>query len=89
MPRSSHSPATRRSSSCQDVSYGIGTFCYGKRAYAKYDGLVLQRNKFVTDPCADEATGVCRERLKAAAAPWKSVRESDMEKRHFSKLSER
>ena len=53
-----------------------------------YDRLALQRNKFTKPSRADEATGVCRERLKAAAAPWKSVRESDMEKRHFSKLSE-
>ena len=71
------------------MSYGIGTFCYGKRACAKYDGLALQRNKFVKPSRADGAAGVCRERLRAAAAPWKAVSKSDMEKGHFPEPSMR
>lgn len=50
---------------------------YGKKTYAKYDKSMLQWNKFVHDFCADDATLVFDERLKAAAALWKIVRESD------------
>ena len=54
-----------------------------------YDRFALQRNKFVKPSRADGAAGVCRERLRAAAAPWKAVSKSDMEKGHFPEPSMR
>ncbi len=45
------------------MSYGIGTFCYGKRACAKYDGLALQRNKFAKPSRADGAAGIMAHRV--------------------------
>lgn len=59
---------------------------YGKKVYATYDKSALQWNKFVKDFCEDEATKVFSERLKAAAALWKIVRESDMEKEYSREL---
>ncbi len=59
---------------------------YGKKKYATYDKSALQWNKFVKDFCADEATAVCKNRLKTAAALWKIVRESDMEKVYTREL---
>ena len=66
-----------------DTSFTLGDLLdiyYGKKTYAKYDKSALQWNKFVKDFCADEATAVFSERLKAAAALWKIVRESDRPK---------
>lgn len=59
---------------------------YGKRIYAVYDRSALQWNRFVKDFCEDEATKVFDKRLKAAAALWKIVRESDMEKEYSREL---
>ena len=39
--------------------------------------------------CEDDATKVYPERLKAAAALWKIVRESDMKKEYSRELLER
>ncbi len=61
---------------------------YGKQTYATYDKSALQWNKFVHDFCEDEATKVYSERLKAAAALWKIVRESDREKKYTHELLE-
>ena len=61
---------------------------YGKQTYATYDKSALQWNKFVHDFCEDEATKVYPERLKAAAALWKIVRESDREKKYTHELLE-
>ena len=62
---------------------------YGKKTYAKYDRSALLWNRFVKDFCADDATAIYNERLKAAAALWKIVRESDMKKEYSHKLFER
>lgn len=62
---------------------------YGKKTYATYDKSALQWNRFVKDFCADEATKVCPERLKAAALLWKIVRESDMKKEYSHELFEK
>ena len=62
---------------------------YGKKTYAVYDRSALQWNKFVKDFCEDEATKVFTERLKAAAALWKIVRESDMKKEYSHVLFEK
>ena len=59
---------------------------YGKKTYATYDKSALQWNKFVKDFCADEATQIYNERLKAAAVLWKIVRESDMKKEYSLEL---
>ena len=61
---------------------------YGKKTYATYDKSALQWNRFVKDFCSDEATKICPERLKAAAALWKIVRESDMKKEYSHELFE-
>ena len=68
-----------------DESFTLGDLLdiyYGKRTYAVYDRSALQWNRFVKDFCEDEATKVFDKRLKAAAALWKIVRESDMEKEY-------
>lgn len=57
--------------------------------YATYDKPALQWNKFVKDFCEYEATKVFKERLKAAAALWKIVRESDMKKEYSHELLEK
>lgn len=62
---------------------------YGKKTYAVYDNSALQWNKFVKDFCEDEATKEFDNRLKAAAALWKIVRESDMKKEYTHELFER
>ena len=59
---------------------------YGEKVYATYDKSALQWNKFVKDFCEDEATRIFSERLKAAAALWKIVRESDMKKEYSREL---
>ena len=75
-----------------DESFTLGDLLdiyYGKRTYAKYDKSMLQWNKFLQDFCADESTGVFGERLKAAAALWKKVRESDKPKKYSHELFEK
>ena len=75
-----------------DESFTLGDLLdiyYGKKTYAVYDKSMLQWNKFVKDFCEDEATKVFAERLKAAAALWKIVRESDMKKEYSHELFER
>lgn len=75
-----------------DESFTLGDLMdiyYGKKTYATYDKSALQWNKFVKDFCADEATGIYSERLKAAAALWKIVRESDMKKEYSHDLFEK
>ena len=66
-----------------DESFTLGDLLdiyYGKKTYATYDKSALQWNRFVKDFCADEATAIYGERLKAAASLWRIVRESDMPK---------
>ena len=62
---------------------------YGKRTYVKYDKSALQWNKFVKDFCADDATKIYDERLKAAASLWSIVRDSDMKKEYSHELFEK
>ncbi len=62
---------------------------YGKKTYARYDKSALQWNRFVKDFFADDSTGIFGERLKAAAALWKIVRESDMKKEYSHELLEK
>ena len=74
-----------------DTSFTLGDLFdiyYGKKTYAKYDKSALQWNKFVKDFCADKATALFSERLKAAAALWKIVRESDKPKVYSHELFE-
>ncbi len=74
-----------------DESFKLGDLLdiyYGKKTYAVYDKSALQWNKFVHDFCEDDATKVYPERLKAAAALWKIVRESDREKKYSHALLE-
>ena len=61
---------------------------YGKKTFTKYDKSALQWNKFVKDFCADDATKIFSERLKAAAVLWKIVRESDKKKEYTHELFE-
>lgn len=75
-----------------DESFTLGDLLdiyYGKMTYATYDKSALQWNKFVKDFCEDEATKAFPERLKAAAALWKIVRESDMKKEYSHDLLEK
>lgn len=75
-----------------DESFTLGDLLdiyYGKRTYATYDKSALQWNKFVKDFCEDGATKIFNERLKAAAALWKIVRESDMKKEYSHDLFEK
>ena len=75
-----------------DESFTLGDLLdvyYGKKTYAIYDRSALQWNKFVKDFCADDATKMYGERLKAAAALWKIVRDSDMDKVYSRELLER
>ncbi|MBO4900658.1 MAG: hypothetical protein J5509_10260 [Lachnospiraceae bacterium] len=74
-----------------DESFTLGDLLdvyYGQKTYARYDKSALQWNRFVKDFCADEATAGYKERLKAAAALWKIVRESDREKVYSRELLE-
>lgn len=61
---------------------------YGRKTYATYDKSALLWNKFVKDFCEDEATQIYDERLKAAAALWSIVRDSDREKVYSRELLE-
>ena len=75
-----------------DESFTLGDLLdvyYGKKTYAIYDRSALQWNKFVKDFCADDATKIYAERLKAAAALWKIVRGSDTDKVYSRELLER
>ena len=75
-----------------DESFTLGDLLdifYGKRTYVKYDKSALQWNKFVKDFCADDATKIYDERLKAAASLWKIVRDSDMKKEYSHELLEK
>ena len=75
-----------------DESFTLGDLLdvyYGKKTYAMYDRSALQWNKFVKDFCADDSTKVYGERLKAAAALWRIVRDSDMEKVYSGELLEK
>ena len=75
----------------EDENFTLGDLLdiyYGKKTYAKYDKSALQWNKFVKDFCGDEATKVYSGRLKAAAALWKIVRESDLKKEYSHELIE-
>lgn len=75
-----------------DESFTLGDLLdiyYGKRTYVKYDKSALQWNKFVKDFCADEATKIYDERLKAASSLWKIVRVSDMKKEYSHELFEK
>ena len=72
-----------------DESFTLGDLLdiyYGKKTYAKYDKSMLQWNSFLHDFCADEATIIFHARLKAAAALWKIVRESDKPKEYSHEL---
>ena len=75
-----------------DESFTLGDLLdvyYGKKTYAIYDRSALQWNKFVKDFCADDATKIYGERLKAAATLWKIVRDSDTDKVYSRELLER
>ena len=75
-----------------DAAFTLGDLLnvyYGRKTYAVYDKSMLLWNRFVKDFCADEGTTVFRERLKAAAALWKIVRESDMKKEYSHELLEK
>lgn len=75
-----------------DESFKLGDLLdtyYGIKTYATYDKSALQWNRFVKDFCADEATAIYSERLKAAASLWKIVRESDMPKEYSHELFEK
>ena len=74
-----------------DESFTLGDLLdiyYGKKVYATYDKSALQWNQFVKDFCADEMTAEFGNRLSAAAALWKIVRESDREKKYSRELLE-
>ena len=76
----------------EDDAFTLGDLLnvyYGKNIYALYDRSILQWNRFVKDFYADSATEVFNERLRAAAALWKIVRESDMEKVYTTDLLEK
>jgi len=75
-----------------DESFTLGDLLdiyYGKKTYAVYDRAALQWNKFVKDFSADDTTRVFSDRLKAAAALWKIVRDSDMKKEYSRDILER
>ena len=74
-----------------DESFTLGDLLdvyYGTKTYAVHDRSALQWNKFVKDFCADQATDIYANRLKAAAALWKIVRDSDMPKEYSEDLFE-
>ncbi len=75
-----------------DMTFSLGDLLdiyYGKKTYAKYDNSALQWNRFVKDFCADPATNRFPDKLKTAAALWRIVRESTMEKKYTSELLEK
>ena len=72
-----------------DTSFTLGDLLdiyYGKKTYAKYDKVCLQWNKFVQDFCADPASAAFPNKLKAAAALWKQVRDSTRPKVYTHEL---
>ena len=74
-----------------DSSFTLGDLLdiyYGKKTYAKYDKVCLQWNKFVQDFCADPASAAFPNKLKAAAALWKQVRDSTRPKVYTHQLLE-
>ena len=74
-----------------DTSFTLGDLLdiyYGKKTYAKYDKVSLQWNKFVQDFCADPASAAFPNKLKAAAALWKQVRDSTRPKVYTHQLLE-
>ena len=74
-----------------DDSFTLGDLLdiyFGKKTYATYDKSALQWNRFVHDFCADPATNGFHDRLKAAAALWKVVRDSDRKKEYSHELLE-
>ncbi|MBO4546419.1 MAG: hypothetical protein J5700_02460 [Treponema sp.] len=74
-----------------DTSFTLGDLLdvyYGKKTYAKYDKICLQWNKFVQDFCADPASAAFPNKLKAAAALWKQVRDSTRPKIYTHQLLE-
>ncbi len=74
-----------------DLTFTLGDLLdiyYGKKTYAKYDNSALQWNRFVKDFCADPATNRFTDKLKTAAALWRIVRESTMEKKYSRELLE-
>ena len=74
-----------------DESFTLGDLLevyYGRKSYASYDKSALLWNRFVKDFCADEETKIYKDRLKTAAALWKTVRDSDREKVYSRKLLE-
>jgi hypothetical protein len=75
-----------------DTAFTLGDLLdiyYGRKSYAQYDKISLQWNKFVKDFCADDATKIFDERLKAAASLWSIVRDSDMKKEYSHELFEK
>ena len=75
-----------------DESFTLGDLLdiyYGKRTYVRYDKSALQWNKFVKDFCADDATKIYDERMKAAASFWRIVRDSDMKMEYSHELFEK
>lgn len=53
---------------------------YGKSDYAEYDSSACQWNKFLKGFCQDERNNIYKDKLKAAAALWKQVRLSTLDK---------
>lgn len=75
---------------CRNITLGdLLDIYYGKKTYAKYDNSALQWNRFVKDFCADPTTNRFPDKLKTAAALWRIVRESTMEKKYTSELLEK
>ena len=75
---------------CRNITLGdLLDIYYGKKTYATYDNSALQWNRFVKDFCADPATNRFPDKLKTAAALWRIVRESTMEKKYTSELLEK
>ena len=75
-----------------DESFTLGDLLeiyYGRKSYSVYDRSALQWNKFVKDFCEDPDTDIYPNRLKAAAALWKIVRDSDMPKEYTKDLFEK
>ena len=81
----------RKVKETKDESFTLGDLLdiyYCKKAYAKYNKVSLQWNKFVQDFCSDPATDVFPNKLKSAARLWKIVRESTREKVYKHELLE-
>ncbi|MBO4320282.1 MAG: SAP domain-containing protein [Treponema sp.] len=81
--------SARKAKEINDKSFTLGNLLdiyYGRESYAKYDNVSLQWNKFVHDFCADPATANFPDKLKTAAALWKTVRESTREKVYTHEL---